>query len=262
MSVGYAARNMPAFNRSRVIFSTHGIRQNHHLGDFCNALYTRKAEETFSIKVDAEISAMTGVAAVMTYTNQIRYGETPPIMLDIKLGDMPKVVAEAAKTLGEVHQPVAFTVNPSSGLKSLQAAVANKGACLVVVSTVNTSLDDNDCLRIYNRPRLEQVFVFAEMAAEAGADAVIIGGWEVKELKARGISPKLAVYCAGVRPDWHPDAGNNWRTVTPTQAFQDGADKIIIGDPVLSQKGPLEQRAAALRIIHEVNDALRVPTLV
>ncbi len=261
MSVGYAARNMPAFDRSRVIFSTHGIRQNHHLGDFCSALYTRKTEETFSIKVDAEISMMTGIAAVMTYTNQIRHGETPPIMLDIKLGDMPKVVAEAAKTLGEVHQPVAFTVNPSSGLKSLQAAVANKGDCLVVVSTVNTSLSDDDCLRIYNRTRLEQVLVFADMAAEAGADAIIVGGWEVRDLKTRNISPNLAVYCAGIRPDWHPDTGNNWRTVTPTQAFQDGADKIIVGDPVLSQKGPLEQRAAALRIIHEVNAALLVPAL-
>lgn len=252
MATGYAKRNMPAFDSSRVIFSTHGIQHLHHLGDFCNELYTRKPEEVFAIKVDAEISTYVGVGQVMINANQISLGFTPPIMLDIKLGDMPQVVARAAKALGDIHQPVAFTVNPSSGIKSLIAAVENSGDCKVVVATVNTSLSDSDCIRIYGRTRAEQVRIFAEMAAEAKADAVILAGWEchlVKDLP-------LAAYAAAIRPDWYGDMGDNTNTVTPTQAITDGADKIIIGGPVLHPPSPYTRREAALRIIRETNSAL------
>lgn len=257
MPNGYAARNMPDFERSRVVFSTHGIKHLHHLGDFYNALYSRDPNEIFSIKVDAEISAFVGVGAVMTNANQIRYGNTPPIMLDIKLGDMPSVVASAARALSEVHEPVAFTVNPSSGMGSLRAAVENRGVCQVIVSTVNTSLDDHDCQRIYNRDRLSQVTAFAEMAAEAGAQGIIVGGWEIEALKRLGLSPDLKIYAAGIRPIWFTDPGDNRSTATPAEAIRQGADKIIIGGPVLSQTDPASKRQAAKRILHEVN--LTVP---
>ncbi len=251
MPTGYAKRNMPAFDSSRVIFSTHGIQHLHHLGDFYNELYTRKPEQVFSIKIDAEICTSVGVGPVMINANQVRYGSTPPIMLDIKLGDIPRVVAMAAKALGDVHQPVAFTVNPSSGVKSLKAAVENRGDCKVVVATVNTSLSDEDCLRIYSRTRAQQVRIFAEMAAEAGADAIIVGGWECGTVK----DLPLEIYGAGIRPHWYGDTGDNTQTVTPTEAVAGGANKIIIGGPVLLPPPPYTRREAALMIIKEVNDA-------
>ncbi len=261
MPHGYAARNMPDFDRSRVVFSTHGIKHLHHLGDFYNALFTRDPNETFAIKVDAEISAFVGVGAVMTNANQIRYGNTPPIMLDIKLGDMPSVVANAAKALSEVHEPVAFTVNPSSGMASLHAAVENRGVCQIIVSTVNTSLSDDDCRLIYNRDRTSQVMTFAEMAAEAGAQGVIVGGWEIELLKKLGIPSSLKIYGAGIRPTWFTNRGDNYRTVTPTEAILQGADKIIVGGPVLNQNDPESKRSAALKILREVNKAIGVPAL-
>lgn len=254
MSVGYAKRNMPEFDQSKVIFSTHGIQLLHKLGDFYNELYTRKPDEVFTVKVDAEICTAVGVGSVMINANQIRLGHTPPIMLDIKLGDIPRVVAEAAKALGEVHQPVAFTVNPSSGMKSLKAAVENRGDSKVVVATVNTSLSDEDCARIYSRTRAEQVRIFAEMAAEAGANAVIVGGWEchlVRDLP-------LEIYAAAVRPYWYGNAGDNTNTVTPADAINRGAHKIIIGGPVLSPPPPYTRREAALLILSEVNSAANV----
>ncbi len=211
----------------------------------------------FAIKVDAEISAFVGVGAVMTNANQIRYGQTPPIMLDIKLGDMPTVVANAAQALSQIHEPVAFTVNPSSGMASLKAAIDNRGICQVIVSTVNTSLGDQDCLRIYNRDRLSQVMTFAEMAAEAGAQGIIVGGWEIEALKKLGLDPSLKIYGAGIRPTWFTDPGDNYRTATPTQAIRQSADKIIVGGPVLKQPDHASQRQAAQRILREVNMALR-----
>ena len=253
MPTGYAKRNMPAFDSSRVIFSTHGIQHLHHLGDFYNELYTRKPEETFAVKIDAEICTSVGVGPVMINANQIRIGGAPPIMLDIKLGDIPRVVAKAAKALGDVHQPVAFTVNPSSGIKSLKAAVENRGDCKVVVATVNTSLSDEDCLKIYCRTRSQQVRIFAEMAAEAGADAVIVGGWECHLIK----DLPLETYGAGIRPHWYGDIGDNSQTVTPTEAILAGATKIIIGGPVLLPPPPYTRREAALLIIKEANAAAK-----
>ena len=251
MPTGYAKRNMPAFDSSRVIFSTHGIQHLHHLGDFYNELYTRKTEEVFAVKIDAEICTYVGVGPVMINANQIRHGSTPPIMLDIKLGDIPRVVAMAAKALSDFHQPVAFTVNPSSGIKSLKAAVENRGDCKVVVATVNTSLSDEDCHRIYDRSRDQQVRIFAEMAAEAGADAVIVAGWEVGIVK----DLPLEIYAAGIRPSWYGDFGDNTDAVTPTYAISNGANKIIIGGPVLLPPPPYTRREAAMLIIKEVNEA-------
>lgn len=250
---------MPAFQASKVIFSTHGIRYLHKLGDFYNELYTRKPEEMFAIKIDAEICTSVGLGQVMINANEVRYGYTPPIMIDIKLGDIPRVVAEAAKALGEVHQPVAFTVNPSSGMKSLKAAVSNRGDCQVVVSTVNTSLDDEDCLRIYNCNRFEQVRTFTEMASEANAQAVIVGGWEVGLVRALNLNPQMQIFAAGIRPSWYQDLGDNAKVVTPSQAMALGADKIIVGGPVLSPPAQYSRREAALLIIREVNTALKTP---
>lgn len=159
------------------------------------------------------------------------------IFVDLKFFDVPATVAAAVK--GLTRYPVDFcTVHGNNAM--LKAAVAVKGSIQLLGVTALTSLDEQDLadLGFQCDPR-QLVLSRARAALGVGCDGVVSSGLEVADLR-RELDHRLIVVCPGIRPVANSD--DQKRTVDVVQAFENGADYIVVGRPIRQASDP---RAAA-----------------
>jgi orotidine-5'-phosphate decarboxylase len=81
----------------------------------------------------------------------------------------------------------------------------------------------------------------ARRALEAGCDGVVSSGLEASLLREQ-IGPRLMVVTPGIRPVDNRPVDDQKRVVTVEQAFEYGADYIVVGRPIRDAADP---RAAA-----------------
>jgi orotidine-5'-phosphate decarboxylase len=74
-------------------------------------------------------------------------------------------------------------------------------------------------------------------AFEAGCDGVISSGLEVPMLRQE-VDHKLMVICPGIRPVDNKPSDDQKRTVDVAQAFNNGADYIVVGRPIRQAEQP------------------------
>jgi orotidine-5'-phosphate decarboxylase len=162
------------------------------------------------------------------------------VFADLKFYDIPATVGAAVRQLK--NRGASFvTVHGDKSI--MQAAAENKGDNLqVLVVTVLTSLDTNDLGDLgFACDVGELVLSRAKLAYETGCDGVISSGLEVPRLR-QYIDPRLLVVTPGIRPADNQPTADQKRVVTVSQAFQNGADYIVVGRPIRDADSP---RAAA-----------------
>lgn len=161
------------------------------------------------------------------------------IFVDLKFFDIPATVAAAVRQLR--NRGVTFTtVHGNQAI--MEAAAAAKGDVKVLGVTVLTSLDRGDLDDLGFDCDVEQLVVSrARRALEAGCDGVISSALEVQKLRA-AVDNKLLVITPGVRPVDNRPSDDQKRVVSVPQAFQYGADYIVVGRPIRDAADP---RAAA-----------------
>jgi orotidine-5'-phosphate decarboxylase len=166
------------------------------------------------------------------------------IFLDLKFHDIPNTVAEACREAVRLKVEM-LTIHASGGSEMMQAAaqaVAEESKRLriskpwVMGVTVLTSMDSLEELGIFRSPA-EQVLELAELAIQSKLDGVICSPHEIEVL--RKIAPKrFKIVTPGVRPAGS-SADDQKRIKTPLEAFQLGADAVVVGRPILQAKDPL-----------------------
>lgn len=162
------------------------------------------------------------------------------VFADLKFYDIPATVGAAVKQIR--NRGVSFlTVHGDKSI--MEAAAENKGDDLrVLVVTVLTSLDRGDLGDLgLDCDVGELVLRRARLAFEAGCDGVISSGLEAPELR-KHVDPRLLVVTPGIRPADTESKGDQKRVVTVGQAFENGADYIVVGRPIRDAGSP---RAAA-----------------
>jgi orotidine-5'-phosphate decarboxylase len=162
------------------------------------------------------------------------------VFADLKFFDIPATVGAAVRSLQ--HRGASFvTVHGNQSI--MEAAAENKGDHLKVLAvTVLTSLDRGDLDDLgFDCDVSALVLSRARRALEAGCDGVISSGLEVAKLRA-SIDSKLLVITPGIRPVSNKPDGDQKRVVSVEQAFQNGADHIVVGRPIRDAASP---RAAA-----------------
>jgi orotidine-5'-phosphate decarboxylase len=174
------------------------------------------------------------------------------VFVDLKFFDVPATVARAISRLAERGATYA-TIHGNQSM--MEAAAAAKGELKVLAVTALTSLDRGDLDDLgFDCDVPELVLSRARRALEAGCDGVISSGLEARSLRQE-LGPKLMVVTPGIRPVDNCEVGDGGddqkRVVTPTQAFTDGADHIVVGRPIRDADDP---RAAALAIQREIAD--------
>lgn len=166
------------------------------------------------------------------------------VFLDLKLHDIPNTVAGAVKSCISAG-PFMLDVHALGGMEMMRKAKeaventkAEKRPILLAI-TVLTSLDEKDltAMNISKSPK-EQVKTLAYLAKQAGLDGVVASPKEISAIR-EAFGKDFLIVTPGVRPAWAA-AGDQKRIMTPAQAFDEGADYIVIGRPVTAAPDPIE----------------------
>lgn len=160
------------------------------------------------------------------------------LFLDLKLHDIPATVEGAARNLARFRPDLA-TVHAAGGSEMIKAAIrgfqqGGSPQTKIIAVTVLTSLDNKELTALGMTNAKTLVLQFAKNAIEAGAHGIVCSPHEVATLRA--LFQETLLITPGIRlPNGNAD--DQKRVATPSKAFADGADLIVVG-----------------RAIHQAND--------
>jgi len=208
------------------------------------ALADRVAGVAGYLKVGLELFIAEGPAAVRALARRA------PIMLDLKLHDIPETVARATARAADLGVAL-LTVHTAGGRRMMEAAARARGATRLLGVTVLTSLVDRDLAEIGAEPSVESVVARrATLAMEAGLDGVVASPLEAARV-ARAAPDGFLIVTPGVRPAGADAPGDDQaRVATPRAARAAGATHVVVGRPIRDAADP---RAAALAIAAELD---------
>lgn len=115
--------------------------------------------------------------------------------------------------------------------------------------TVLTSLDQANLDSIGVQGKVEdQVLRLAALAKKAGLDGIVCSPQEIGRIRNE-LGPDFKLVVPGVRPSGTA-TGDQKRTMTPPDAFDLGADVLVIGRPITAAP---DSAAAAKAIAESLN---------
>ena len=146
------------------------------------------------------------------------------IFADLKLHDIPNTCVSAIKAIKDLKVDY-LTMHISSGLDALMAAKKVSGKIKLIGVTILTSLDNKALKEIgFNKDVKEIVHHQAKLASKAKLDAIVCSAQEVKIVKKVF---KKEIITPGIR--FSTDTNDQKRTLTPKQAYRNGANWLVIG---------------------------------
>ncbi len=179
------------------------------------------------------------------------------VFLDLKLHDIPNQVARACREMVKLQVDM-FTIHTLGGMEMMVKAVESvKDAaehyslpCPKVVGvTVLTSLNQKAVEELHLSGDISQlVNDLAALGYKAGLDGVVSSPHDISRIK-QNHGPGFIVVAPGIRPVW-AKKDDQRRVSTPTQAYNDGADYLVIGRPIIEANKPAD---AARKILEELN---------
>ena len=171
------------------------------------------------------------------------------VFVDLKFFDIPATVAGAVRGLRS--RGVTFaTVHGNQSI--MEAAAEAKGDVKILAVTVLTSLDRGDLDDLGFQCDVGQLVLSrARRALAAGCDGVVSSGLEAKQLRQE-LDQKLLIVTPGIRPVENRPSDDQNRVVSVEQAFEWGADYIVIGRPI---RDAVDPKAAAERVQGMIGNA-------
>jgi orotidine-5'-phosphate decarboxylase len=169
--------------------------------------------------------------------------------VDLKFFDVPATVSSAIRQL---RGKSANFVTVHGNDEIVRAAASEKNGVKILAVTVLTSMNEEDIREFgYEDISVEQLVLSrARRSLAAGADGVISSGLEAPQLRNE-LGDRFLIVVPGIRPVENIEIDDQKRTVDVEQAFENGADYIVVGRPI---KNASDRRAAAAdiqrRIVH------------
>jgi orotidine-5'-phosphate decarboxylase len=185
------------------------------------------------------------------------------VFVDLKLpGDISNTIAAVVDACVSMKVEL-LTLSESMPMPAITAARAARDArhsahpkFLTVPLLSSLDATDLPAAAAGSEGNLEAVIVKrAQAALEAGCDGIIASGDAINV--CRRAFPSTLIVSPGIRPAGS-STDDHKRHTTPAEAIRLGADYLVIGRPIAKAPDP---RAAAQRIIEEVDQALSVSTL-
>ena len=178
-------------------------------------------------------------------------GARKKVFLDFKLHDIGNTVARGVRSLARSGATF-LTVHAYP--QTMRAAVDGRGdsAVKILAVTALTSYDDADAAEAgYALAIRDLVRLRAEQARTIGMDGVVCSAAETALVRDLA-GPSLAIVTPGIRPAGTA-AGDQKRTLTPSEAVRAGVDYLVVGRPVLTAADP---RSVADGIVAEIEAAM------
>lgn len=156
------------------------------------------------------------------------------VFVDLKLFDVPATVGRAVHRLN--GRGIRFTTVHGNDAM-MRAAAQAKEDLQVLAVTVLTSLDQGDLEDLGFDCDVEQLVISrARRAVACGCDGVVASGQEARALR-EALGKGFLVVTPGIRPVINDD--DQKRTVNVRQAFEYGADYIVVGRPIRDASDPV-----------------------
>ena len=173
------------------------------------------------------------------------------VFADLKLFDIPQTVSSSISVLS--NTPTQFvTVHGNQDI--LEAAVNAKKTMQILAVTALTSMDKHDIQDLGFKCTIDElVFSRAKRALEVGCDGIVSSGLEVKRIR-ENFSDKLITVTPGIRPVTNLLEDDQKRSVSIEQAFNNGADYVVVGRPITRAAEP----AAAIHSMQHAIDHIFV----
>ena len=169
---------------------------------------------------------------ISKFKNKIIFG-------DYKFADIPNTCAKAIKSVSDLKFDY-LTIHVSSGLNALKAAKKVSGKTKLIGVTILTSLDQKLLKEIgFNKDVKKIVYHQAKLASKAKLDAIVCSAQEVKIVKKVF---KKEIITPGIR--FSSNTNDQKRTLTPKQAYRNGADWLVIGRDIT--KGNIKKNIQTL----------------
>jgi len=169
-------------------------------------------------------------------------GQGKRVFADLKFYDIPATVAAAVRQLSDSGASF-LTVHGDRAI--IEAAAAQKGPDMRLLAvTVLTSISEAELKQMGITMQLDVLTLLrAEQAIDAGCDGVIASGLEARKLRERlGADPLIVT--PGIRSTGERASDDQKRVVTPSAAFEAGADHIVVGRPIRDAAHPFEAASA------------------
>ena len=166
------------------------------------------------------------------------------VFVDLKLFDVPATVSKAVKRLS---QRGAYFTTIHGNQSMMEAAAAEKGNLKVLAVTALTSLDQGDLDDMGFKCDVEELVISrAKRALSSGCDGIVASGLELEHIRNE-VDQKLLIVTPGIRPVENRPTDDQKRVVSVEQAFERGADYIVVGRPIQNA----DNRREAAELIQE-----------
>ena len=194
---------------------------------------TKNSELKIGYKFGLEfLNSKNGRNFISKLKNKIIFG-------DYKFSDIPNTCASAIKAVNDLKFDY-ITIHISSGLEALRAAKKVSQKTKLIGVSILTSLDNKALREIgFNKDIKRLVLHQARLAAKAKLDGIVCSPQEVKVVKKVF---KKEIITPGIRFTSQTD--DQKRILTPSQAYKNGSDWLVIGRPIT--KGNIKKNVKAL----------------
>jgi orotidine-5'-phosphate decarboxylase len=175
------------------------------------------------------------------------------LFVDLRFSGPPKAIRQSI--IKCLHPNVSFvSVNFTSGVQGIKVAAETSRTSRVLVYSLDSSLSITDVNFIFNTPfRYIQSFKAAQMVKEAGAHGLYLAASELEFLSHPDYHEVIKdipeIVAVGIRPKNYSDKGVHKFVMTPAQAFERGATKVVIGSPITKARNRLR---AVRKILKEI----------
>ncbi|MEM9232726.1 MAG: orotidine-5'-phosphate decarboxylase, partial [Pseudomonadota bacterium] len=178
-------------------------------------------------------------------------GQGKKVFLDLKLLDIGATVERGVRSLAGVGGDILTVHADTDTVKGAVQGRADERLRIFAV-TVLTSWDQVQ-LNDHGIPMdvIDLVLRRAEMAAKAGADGVIASAAEASRLREE-FGDELQIVTPGIRPAG-ADANDQKRVITPQDAIAAGADRLVVGRPIVQANDPA---SAARSIVQQISQSV------
>ena len=179
---------------------------------------TQNKNIIFGYKFGLEfLNSKNGRKFINSLKNRITFG-------DYKFSDIPNTCSSAIRAISDLNFNY-LTIHISAGLNALKAAKKVSGKAKLIGVTILTSLDYKALKEIgFNKSVKRLVAHQAKLANKAKLDAIVCSAQEVQIVKKIF---KNEIITPGIRLNTSSD--DQKRTLTPKQAYKNGADWLVIG---------------------------------
>ncbi len=175
------------------------------------------------------------------------------VFADLKLYDIGETLSTDGVLLKEA-KPELLTTVCVAGVTAMQALKAELPDTEVLGVTVLTSLKLADTEEMFRATVEASVMKFALLAETAGVDGLICAPTDIGFIQSV-VKRSMTLNTPAIRPTWAivpGDDQNPDRIMTPAKAIKAGADRIVVGRPIVKAEKPYD---AVMRTIEEIASA-------